>query len=284
MNPSDWTPRQRIENEYRSLIDRLLQKYFALPDSATLGEITEALVNFGNVSRLFEDAATYIASRMATQLRVSNARSWREAARVGSRGREIYNALRREMGTRVGVCVDQIVRENAQLISSIPFDVRESVNNEIARMEREGLRPEAIAKEIRQRVPELTKTRARLIARTETSKAATALTQARSEDLGIEWGQWITSKDARVRPSHRNLDNVLMRWSDPPQPEALIGVRSTLGRGVGGEFPNCRCDMLPLITLESISWPAKIYMNGSIRRMTRGEFRRLNGAAAGFRP
>jgi len=66
MEPKDWTPRQRIENEYRSLIDQLLQKYFTLPDSATLGEITEALVNFGNVSRLFEDAATYIASRMAT--------------------------------------------------------------------------------------------------------------------------------------------------------------------------------------------------------------------------
>jgi SPP1 gp7 family putative phage head morphogenesis protein len=277
MESKDWTPRRRIENEYRSLIDRLLQKYFALPDSATLGEITEALVNFGNVSRLFEDAATYIASRMATQLRVSNARSWREAARVGSRGREIYNALRREMGTRVGARVDEIVRENAQLISSIPFDVRESVNNEIARMEREGLRPEAIAKEIRQCVPELTKTRARLIARTETSKAATALTQARSEDLGILAYVWETSRDARVRPSHALMQGVIVFWADPPNPERLAREANVRhGPYQAGQIFNCRCDSYPILRPESLSWPMKVYWQGRIRSVTLSKFRQLS--------
>jgi SPP1 gp7 family putative phage head morphogenesis protein len=275
MEPKDWTPRQRIENEYRSLIDQLLQKYFTLPDSATLGEITEALVNFGNVSRLFEDAATYIASRMATQLMVSNARSWREAARIGSRGREIYNALRREMGTRVGVRVDEIVRENAQLISSIPFDVRESVNGEIARMEREGLRPEAIANEIRQRVPELTKTRAKLIARTETSKAATALTQARSEDLGIPAYVWETSRDARVRESHMLMQGVIVFWIDPPAPESLARIPSKLGHYHAGNCPNCRCDSYPILRIESLDWPCRVYRQGRIRSMTLARFRAL---------
>jgi SPP1 gp7 family putative phage head morphogenesis protein len=220
---------------------------------------------------------------MATAIKVENAKSWRSAARQGSRGREIYSALMEEMEGGVGDRVREIVRENARLISSIPNDVREMVNREISDREMKGLRPEAIAKFLRARVPQLTKNRVALIARTETSKSALALTQARSEGLGLEWGEWKTSEDARVRPSHRNLDKVLMRFDDPPNPEALIGEQSNLGRGLAGAFPNCRCNFLPLLNLSQIAWPVKVYRYGSIRRMTRGQFVKMAGMNAGFR-
>src|ERR1039458_1732097 len=125
MKPKDFTPRRRIEETYRRMILRLLDRYLAIPDSSTLGQISEALVNFGNVTRIFEEAVS-IASGMATAMNVANARSWRDAARQGSRGREIYEGLRQELSSGLGVEMGAIVRENAALISSIPADVRES--------------------------------------------------------------------------------------------------------------------------------------------------------------
>lgn len=274
MQPKNWTPRRRIEEQYRRVIIRLLDKYLNFPDSATLGQITEALVNFSNVTSIFEEAVG-IASRMATAVKVENARSWREAARLGSRGRQIYASLQGEMGGRVGERVDEIVRENALLISSIPREITESVTTEILGFQQKGIRHESMARYLRGRIPELTRSRATLIARTETSKSATALTRARSEDLGLEWYMWATNEDARVRVSHRHMDKVLVNWNDPPSPEALLGIKSTLGKYHAGNCPNCRCDSYPVLALADISWPHRVYMQGRIRRMNLGPFKLL---------
>jgi intein/homing endonuclease len=235
----DWTPRQRIEQEYYNLIARLVDQYLQLPESATLGQIVESLVGFGSLSRFFEDASAAIASRMATQLRASNARSWREAARKGSRGLQIYRALEEEMETGVGDRVREIIAENARLIRSIPQQIQEQVTREIYRAEMAGARHERIAEYLQRRIPHLSRTKAALIARTETSKSATALTRARAENLGLTWYQWETSRDARVRRSHAVLQGVLVSWGDPPSPERLVGERSTLGKYHAGNAPNC---------------------------------------------
>jgi SPP1 gp7 family putative phage head morphogenesis protein len=275
MPQDEWTPRNRIEFEFRRQIQKLLDRYFRVPDTATLGQITQALADWSNLSNIFKEAALQIASRMATQLTVSNAKSWREAARVSSRGREIYESLRYEMRGPVGARVGEIVEENAQLISSIPEAIRESVNREILRLEQEGLRPEAIVQAVRERVPHLTRSRAKLIARTETSKAATALTRARSEDLGIQAYVWETSRDERVRPAHAMMQGVIVFWDDPPAPEKLAGIPSTLGHYGAGNCPNCRCDAWPLLRPESLRWPRKVYWQGQIRMMRLSKFRQL---------
>jgi SPP1 gp7 family putative phage head morphogenesis protein len=268
-------PPNRIETEYRRLIQKLIGKF--LPDDLTPDSVLQAFANLSRTPEVLESLAASIARRMVTQIKVVNARSWREAAREASRGREIFEALQKEMETGVGQRVHELVAENAKLISSIPATIRQEVNNEISRLQLEGLRPETIADYLRKKVPQITKARAALIARTETSKASTALTRARAEDLGLQWGQWITAKDQRVRPSHKNLDGALMRFDDPPQPEALIGQPSTLGRGLAGEFPNCRCNFLPLISLDIIAWPTKCFTGGRILRVTRGQFIKLSG-------
>jgi len=271
-----FSPHRRIESEFRTAINRIFLRLFQLSPTDTARQIDQKLAVLSSNSEFLEEIGARIALRMATQIRASNARSWREAARRASRGREIYNALEREMRTNVGERVSSIVSENARLISAIPDRIRESVNTEIAEMHRQGLRHEAIAEHLRRRVPELTRSRAALIARTETGKASTAITQARSEDLGIEWYQWATSEDQRVRPSHRIMDKVLVRWSDPPSPEVLDRLPS-VGRYAPGEIWNCRCVALPLVALNVVSWPAVVYMNRSLRRMTRAQFVDISG-------
>ena len=226
----------------------------------------------------FRAAAWRIARGMAKEVAHANATSWRAAAIKSTRAREIYLALEREI-QRTGLQseLDRIAARNANLIMSLPTDVANHITAFAARQQRAGARPETIEREIRRRAPEMARSRMRLIARTETSRAETDLTRVRSERIGIDWAQWATSGDQRVRPSHRNLDKVLMSWNDPPQPEALIGEKSSLGHGFAGQFPNCRCVMLPVADLDEVRWPAKVYTAGAVRRMTRVEFTRLIG-------
>jgi SPP1 gp7 family putative phage head morphogenesis protein len=145
------------------------------------------------------------------------------------------------------------------------------------KMVAESARPGDLERFIRKLVPDVAKSRIKLIARTEVSRANTDLTQKRSERLGIEWYQWATSEDQRVRPSHRKMDKVLVRWSDPASPEALVGEKSTLGHYAPGACPNCRCLPLALASVDEVQWPCRVYVNGSIRRMSRAEFTRLVG-------
>ena len=118
--------------------------------------------------------------------------------------------------------------------------------------------------------------RARLIARTETSKATTALTQARAEELDLQWYLWRTSEDQRVRVSHRRMNNVIFNWKSPPAPEKLVGEKSTAGRYHAGNIWNCRCYPEPLLRFDQVPWPHKVFVGGAIRPMTLVAFRNLN--------
>jgi len=71
------------------------------------------------------------------------------------------------------------------------------------------------------------------------------------------------------------MDEVLIKWSDAPSPEALIGVKSSLGKYHAGDCPNCRCYPEPVVNLDNIQWPAKVYSNGAITMMTRVQFERV---------
>ena len=145
-----------------------------------------------------------------------------------TRGREIYRALQQDIAGTVEQRRVELIQENAQLIRSLPTRLREDTARFIAAMQMKGERPLTIAKRLQEQLPEVARSRLHLIARTETSKAATALTQARSEDLGLAYYIWKTARDGyRVRPSHRFMEGVIVPWDDTPAPEALAGSESS---------------------------------------------------------
>jgi SPP1 gp7 family putative phage head morphogenesis protein len=275
----DFRTTQRLEDDYRRAIERLIIKYLKVPADATWQDIRRKVAQLAKNKTFLERLSRVISRQMVTMVNRSNASSWQEAAAESSRGRAIYSALREGMRGPVGIRVREIVSENARLISSIPQYLRVSVNRQIAEAQREGLRPETIAKQLLARVPQLTRSRARLIARTEVAKATTGLTEARSEEMGIGWYLWSTSRDSRVRPSHRKMENVLVAWNDPPAPELLVGEQSA-GRYHAGEIYNCRCDAQPVVTLDIFKWPMKVFSRGRIQYMTRARFENLQRRAA----
>ena len=275
MPQNKWSPGRRINQQYRRDIIRLLYRFFEVPE----GEYTALIdkLQAAGPSEFLDRYAQAVSQRMITGLLVENARNWREAARQSMQGPYIYQALQQEMQGAVGVRVRDLIDANARLISRIPLDVAERVSGFVMREQQKGARSEAIAERLREMVPEMAQSRIDLIARTETSKASTALTRARSEELDLNWYIWCTSEDQRVRASHRKMDGVIISWDDPASPERLANERSSLGAYDPGDAPNCRCYPEPLLRLDQVRWPHKVYHAGRIQMMTRAKFEALQG-------
>lgn len=268
---------RRIEEQYQRAIRRILLP--EIPKKEPEESIQDWLKKLAGISekRDLADAAAWIAGQMVRWVAADNEKSWRAASAKAQRSRMLYRLLQQEMAGPVGVKVRSIVEENARLISRIPLEVSERLTADVLKMQQAGARPETVMRFLRERFPSMAKWKIKVIGRTETAKASTALTRARAEELDLPFYVWETSRDTRVRPSHKNLQGVLIAFDDPPQPEALIHEHSTLGKGAPGEFPNCRCHPRVVLTLDDVTWPVRMYASNRINYITREQFRNRYG-------
>lgn len=78
------------------------------------------------------------------------------------------------------------------------------------------------------------RTRATLIARTETSTFMSKFRATRYGEAGITRYRWTTAHDERVRPWHKHLDGMIREYANPPVIDERTG-----STGNPGEFPNC---------------------------------------------
>lgn len=275
MDQELWKPKRRIERSYYQSLHEII-KYLrdAIKDVHDPYDIVRVL-KYAVYTPKFVRYAEATAMKMVTNLFTDAGRTWRQAARANSSGRIIYEALIKEMQGPVGGEVYRQVQRNAGIITTLPRDIADQVTDYIARETFKGRRASDIAAEIITMFPERTRAKAHLIARTEVSKTSTALTRARAESMGLEWYVWRTSEDSRVRSSHKIMDRVLVRWTDPPAPEKLSGEKKRGTRYHAGEIYNCRCYPAPVISLDRLKWPHKVYINGAIKMMTKAELERM---------
>lgn len=138
-------------------------------------------------------------------------------------------------------------KENSRLITSIQANLLDDVAGVTQRGMSAGKSINDISKEIKDKYG-VTKSRARLIARTEVGKLNGNLTKNRNQELGIKTYTWVTANDGeRVRPSHRELHNLLCSWSDDTICSRDNGKtwikRKSIGAFIGapGQDINCRC-------------------------------------------
>jgi SPP1 gp7 family putative phage head morphogenesis protein len=223
---------------------------------------------------IFHRNAEAAAAKMVTSLFTDAGKTWREAARVNARGREIYEALQVEMYGSVGARVRELTMQNAELIKTLPLSVARDVTRHIEFETEAGRRASDMVQELKGMALKSARAKANLIARTEVSKTNTALTQARCENLGVRWYIWRTEKDARVRESHRIMDGVIINWGDPPSPEELDGEKS-LGKYHAGNIFNCRCYPEPLTRMDLVKWPHKVYYRGKIQTLPLARFEKI---------
>lgn len=284
MNQPLWMPKRTIEAVFRRALLRVARGMVRSIDGTDDPVLIAAALERFSQSPEFARLSEAIAMKMVTGLFDDTGRTWREAARNNGEGREIYEVLRKELqGTR-GARVRALVRENAALIKTLPKTIADDVASYTAREAMKGRRASDIAEEIQRMFPEKTRARAELIARTQVSMAQTDLVRSRAEDLGLDWYVWRAcggnQGDGRTRTSHRHMSGVLVRWSDPPAPEDLFprygadGRRysNKLGHYHAGCCPNCRCYPEPVVDLDVLKFPMRVYQNGRIERMQRKHF------------
>lgn len=276
MTYKDWKRIKTVEKEYLNTLLKLVKifKKIAYSSGSDQQKYIDSMNNFQN-SMQYEKFINSAVKRMVLPLDVGNQRTWREAAKKATKGKFLYRLLMDELKQGTGQIIQKQVMENVLLIKTLPNDVSQKVVNDIAENALKGARAESTEKIIRDKTDQHSRASARLIARTETAKTMSALTKARCEQLGLRWYIWRTALDGtRVRLSHRIMEGVLVNWNNPPAPEELVGEKSA-GHYHAGNIWNCRCYSEPVLELEDIRFPARVYYNGQIVMMNKSEFEQI---------
>lgn len=136
----------------------------------------------------------------------------------------------------LGVCpvglLDSFIVEHLKLIKGIQREHLDKIGLVIQRGIRQGRLHKDIAKDIRQ-VTDISKRRARLIARNAPLQYSGELTKHHQLSSGIKKYRWQTSGDERVRNTHKARNNIVYSWDGPgPHPRSES---------------QCRCDAIPVL-------------------------------------
>ncbi len=214
----------------------MIVKGFAPDGRLTKSKLPGLIKVLDDYSRLLGPWARSVAEYMLADVARRNSKAWKLT------GEEMSRALRLEIEhAPIGAVYKQLMAEQVDLITSLPKKAAERVNALATEAMITGQRSDTeVLKEI-MRTGEVTESRARMIARTETSRAVTALTQARATFAGSEGYIWRTVKDADVRDTHRALEGKYIRWDSPPKTDKGIDPYHA------GAGPNCRCFCEPVL-------------------------------------
>jgi SPP1 gp7 family putative phage head morphogenesis protein len=124
--------------------------------------------------------------------------------------------------------LNSFVKENVGLITKMEEDLLSDVEGTMQRSIRAGESSGNVAKKIQERV-NVSKSRAKLIARDQVGKLNGQLTELRQTNIGVEKYIWRTAEDERVRESHKRNNGKKFSWDKPPS------------TGHPGQDIQCRC-------------------------------------------
>lgn len=233
---ADWAAAKRAEYQYGVQLRKIARHIGDIirghqpENQAEANTLANMLSRYADTLTPWANAA---ARRMVTEVKARSDKQWRTVSE------EISRELAKELETPdIGARVKELMASQVQLIRSIPLDAAQRVHELVTKGVVEGQRFTTIANEIAQG-GEVSKAKANLIARTETGRATTILTQARAESVGSSGYIWRTSRDNRVRPSHKKMQGKFVAWDEPPKLDGLTGH--------AGALPNCRCYTEPVL-------------------------------------
>lgn len=201
------------------------------PDGSVVnaGALIRALTDY---AKLLEPWADAVAGFMLADV------ARRDKAMWAQNSKDMARALGRELQSApTGDILRRLQTEQVTLIQSIPLQAAQRVQDLAEGTLLTSGRAADIAREILA-TSDVTESRARLIARTEVSRASSNLLQARATWAGSDGYIWRTSGDGDVRPSHEAMEGVYVRWAEPPTLDNL--------KGHAGCLPNCRCFAEPI--------------------------------------
>lgn len=260
------TIEQRYEKDLKK-VGSEMGKLANSHDPNNIESIEDLINELKDYSSKIMDWAKNTANKMLGGLDRQNKKDWE------SLSSKMSLKMKKELqDADTGKALKRYMDMNVELITSLPLDAAQRLHKIVLSNLYTGkARASRLALEI-QKMGDVTKSRASTIARTEVSRAATGLIKVRSESVGLNWFVWRAVHDIRTRKGHKLLDGVLVRWDDPPSPEELAHEKRSYGKYLPGSIFNCRCFAAPLVRVNDVSWPARVYHKGKITRMNREQF------------
>lgn len=192
------------------------------------------------ISPEFEIIAERLALEFVTETNLINARRIREDLnRFGING----------IDPNLSQYLEEAIADNVRLIKSIPEQYLNSVEQIVSTNVRAGNRSTVAAKLIQQQHG-VTLNKAKFIARDQTAKINSDLSQRRQRAAGFEYFRWSTSKDIRVRNRHDRIAKQktkygigVYRYDDPPLSDSGQPI-------LPGHDYQCRCVAIPVLSSE----------------------------------
>jgi SPP1 gp7 family putative phage head morphogenesis protein len=238
-----WAHSRRAETSYAGQLRKLVRNIEFIISGGVNEEnptdtsaIEQMLLSYAN---LITPWAESTAERMLADIDQRGRRAWAQHSRTMSR------AIAEEIETApTGSILRQLQQEQVTLIKSLPLQAAERVHEAAQRGLLNATRGDDIVADI-MRTGHVTLSRAVCIARTETSRVASNLTEARARYVGSSKYIWHTAGDVDVRDDHKRLNGKVFEWNNPP-----IADRKSGARAHAGCIYNCRCFSEPLLTDE----------------------------------
>jgi len=241
-------PSRAIEKEFERALKKIARASGGIVEAHVDGHKLVNTEQMKKALKAYSEALTPWAKNQALKLlgdttkRIKSDKAYKENANKMSKimSKEIFES-------ETGLISMALVNEQVALIQSIPLEAGERAQRLALEGIASGRRADEIASEL-MKTTEVTESRAKLIARTETARANTALNLARATSVGSTHYRWRNSGDKAVRDAHeklhgKKLDGQVFAWNKPP----------TLDDGTTGHpgtFPNCRCYAEPILPKE----------------------------------
>jgi len=144
--------------------------------------------------------------------------------------KEFVNEFERQTGTKplqnqlnVDEFIEESLARNVNLIKKIPAKHFSDISDLTEEAVRKGELTPVLQKKIRE-LSQVSKNRARLIARDQVAKLMGNIEEARQRKLGVKEYIWRTRQDVRVRSfantkgtsDHKRLEGEIQKWKEPP--------------------------------------------------------------------
>lgn len=256
------TPSKRAEVYYRdaladfirAMINRItdalskknLVDAVAISDDDYINSLIEVLASIAG--ERIEERAKLLATRFVSKVHYQNktqfTRNFKNAFDI-----DLSSIVEKEiLGDTLAVAIQQ----NVELITSIKNDFINDIGSNVFTNYKKGFRHGELINEIRER-GNVSYSRAKLIARDQTAKINADLEEERNKKLGFDIYKWKGAADARERDSHRVLNNMLCKYSDPTVYSDDEGKtwkkRASIKAFIGkcGSDYQCRCLAIPYI-------------------------------------
>ena len=256
---------KQLEVKYRRELDALLRYMLniALDELRQPEKVNDALPDYfksltAKMNHIFDklDAidlpmfANLIASRVVNTANSANKERFnRQASKTF--GIDLKGAL-----SSSGKAVqDQLAidRElNASLIKSVATEFKQQISETIMTNVQSGKRSTDLITQIKERYS-VSQSRAKLIARDQTSKLNGSLVKARAQAVGSKTYIWSGAMDERARQDHKVMQGKTCKWDDPTVYSDDGGETWKKRKQIGGveahptEPINCRCAALPVV-------------------------------------